>query len=1275
MRAWCFLLLFVCTVAGAVPLHDFEADGDFQPYSDGGRQVRVQWDSVCVKQGTRALRLVYTDAPPHWGNVVGSCFVPPNATALRFWLYIHQARPQAKMHIWLIEPDGDMWVQHVAVGGKSVGYLEKGWHEAILPIAGFQFDGRGRRTRAIVSADRMLVGCNFGDMEVTVDAMEWEVRHAPHAASLPRTQNLRVEHGERGSIAVLEITQPLPDRFRTAHPPLQLAQVLRQAGFGVTILQAGDLADGQTLTREHFDAVILPYGAFFPLEARDAFLAYLRTGGSFLSTDGYAFDRPIVWDGERWRDVEQAITAEEHDRGGTESRVRINTRYGTPGDAMTLAPEQIGVFDPAFLLQDAVQLRATGAFARTGVNLRVQKPVQGFSSCGLIGDNSPVFPPVYRRWIPVIEAFDARGYLRGTALSLMHNFTGVYKGSSWAFSGITSGEPILLGDAPRERLLIQVIEHIVQKVYLHSLRSDLPLYEHGEEALLSVEAVNFGKRPVSVRVEMRVSGQRVLRREITLQPGKAQTLSAQVNTGKLRGDTQPIKAQLWLDGQLVDTLTSAFCIRDDRVIERGPKVGWQGNYLTINGKPAILVGTNQTGMMFFSANENPATWERDFRLMAQHNIRILRILHFSPFAKAGYEGSPHHSSLDLKATPPKRLQRQMDAIVQLAQKHGVVIFLTLHDWLGVVLTDEELQAQKEWNRFWAARYRNVPGMIYDIQNEPTVELQDTPLVRRLWNEWLQGRYGEDGALNEAWRVQPPEMLLPDVPLGNRTDRWDDVRTADLKRFETELLNRWIRANVEGVKEGDPDALVCVGFLPSMPPADKILGTRYTDFSNMHYYGPLQEFPLEFKLIDRRAFGKGFSLGEFGAQEAHDARIYGATGLPVSASVTRFQQVLHYTAALGASFLCNWDWKDFDEMVFPWGVMHHSTPVAKPWLHTLAQGAELLKHVQPAYVPPPVYLLIPDNHRIGAQFGRLHGALHQAVRLLLDTTGDFGVLNEEDLKEIPPSAKAIFWVLPYCPTDETFERVLRWVEGGGVLYVSGHIGFDRTRQPARLERLKRLGLPDLPALPPFEAVGQNTAAQPIIAMVGRGRVVYVPFALELAPPAEAEQIYRQVLQLAGVSGVAVSAEGGKVRVFSLPTRDGGRLITLVRTDEGAGVCRVTIPEHRVTIALQPLGCAFVLVDARGEVVAAESEGEMILDDRLIASAQGHYALVSRDGQGLLRSRRILVLPHQQREVQVNLLSRGSVSVGTLSGIASTRATKRTSPTVSFAIGEVGLLTAP
>lgn len=1267
---WCAFVL-CCAWVGAVPLHDFEEVAQWQYHQDGGVQVTLEKDTVYVKQGNAALRLIYRDAPPHWGNVVGSCLVPSNATTLRFWLYVHRAAPAARMHVWLIEPDGDMWLQQVLVGAKPISELRTGWVQVALPVGGFAFEGRGRRTREITNANRMLIGCNFGDLEVTVDAMEWQVRSASGMATLPRTANLRVERGSRGSIGILEMGGSLPGNFRTAHPPEQLAQSLRRAGYGVTVLKAGDLADESVLTRRQFDAVVLPFGPFFPLQARDAFLAFLKAGGSFLSTDGYAFDRPLLWDGKGWVEVSHAVTAEEHNRGAVHE-VRINTRYGTPGDAMTFAPEQIGVFDPAFLLEEAVQVQTTDRFANVPVRLRFARPLQGFSASGLIGVNNPVFPPVYRRWIPVLEVTDARGTLRGTALSILHNFAGVYKGSSWAFSGVTSGEPMLLGDAARERLLHEVVHIITQKVYLHNLRTDYTSYERGEVAQLIVDVANFGTQPAQLRLVLKAGGQTVAQRNVNLPPGETQSVDASIDTTKVRGDYCVVEAQLWLTKELVDSLRSAFCIRDERVIARGPKVGWRENTLTINGEPALLVGTNQTGMMFFSANENPAVWDRDFRLMAQHNIRILRILHFSPFAKDGYRGIGQHSSLDLRNVPPKRLQRQMDAVVQLAQKHGIVIFLSLHDWLGVTLTDEELDAQREWNRFWAARYRDVPGILYDIQNEPTVEVPDVPFVRHLWNQWLQRRYGSDAALREAWRVNLPEASLPNVPLGNRTDRWDDVRTADLKRFESELLNRWVKANVEGIRAGDPDALVCVGYLPSMPPADKILGTRHTDFSNMHYYGSLRDFPLEFKLIDRSAYGKGLTLGEFGAQEAHNARVYGHTGLPIDVSVTRFRQVLHYAVGLGAAFLCNWDWKDFDEMVFPWGLLHHGTPVAKPWLHTLAQGAELLKRVRPQFESQQVYLLVPDSHRIGARFNEIHRALQNAVRLLLAQQVPFGVLNEEDLKEVPSSARAIFWVLPYCPPDEVFDTVLKWVRAGGTLYLSGGIGFDRTRQPNRTERYSLLNLPAQPITAPFLSPEELWSQPSIVREVGRGKVVYVPYPLELRPQERHQEVYAQVLQLAGVQRIDVVVREGTVHAFAISTQEGGKLYVVVRTDDGNNACTVSLPTHKVDLHLRPQGGAFVLVNARGEVTAAESEGELRIGGQVVASSDGHYALVALDGRGLLSSQRILVLPHQQREVNLVLLRDGRVAVGQLAVVTKSSLGRRSGTALRFGRGEVALV---
>lgn len=133
----------------------------------------------------------------------------------------------------------------------------------------------------------------------------------------------------------------------------------------------------------------------------------------------------------------------------------------------------------------------------------------------------------------------------------------------------------------------------------------------------------------------------------------------------------------------------------------------------------------------------------------------------------------------------------------------------------------------------------------------------------------------------------------------------------------------------------------------------------------------------------------------------------------------------------------------------------------------------------------------------------------------------------------------------------------------------------------------------------------------------------------------------------------------------------RAVPLHDADEEQERVRVTLPAYKVSLFLKPMGCAFVLVSRKGEVLAAESEGELQLNEKVIANAEGHYALVSLDGQGLIRSKRILVLPHQQREVSLHLHPLGRVAVGTLAKVSSARMERRTSPVIRFGIGEVAI----
>ncbi len=1174
--------------ADRIPLHRFSDPGVWRHQSDGGV-------APTVAAAAGGMRIVYRDAAPHWGNLTAPCTVPPRARALLVTLTKVRSSGGAAMHLWLWEPDQDAWVTQITADGVPFGQWKAGRRTLRIPVTRFAFEPRGAGTREMTSTSRMLVGCNFADLEVVMNSMEWDIDEGSTRAELPVTPGLSVNSDGRTVIGILDMGPSLPDGFVPAHKPAQLADALSNRGYYAPVLQAGDLVAGGLLTRRKMQALVLPSAPYFPVALREPFLAYLREGGGFIALGGYAFERLVEWNGQAWVEAGSGVTAGEMTQP-IPAADGMTTRFGHSGDAMTFAPEQIGIFDPAFQLKNATRsqpsawLSGIWPTASSRLDAALPKAVEGFAASGLIGDNNPVFPPVYRRWVPMLELTDADGKPRGSALSLMRNHTGPYAGSTWAFSGVT-GQKVVLGSQGHEKLLALAAEACAGNMWLRSLRSEFASYSPGETAVLEIRVRNDSDAAKTGTLAVYAEARSVSSTKVRLDPHTGAMVRMRLAIDESLPSIVRLSANLTVGISSADTVFGGLVVRKATTLAIGPKVAWKDNYLTVDGVPRFLLGANQTGFMFYSDREDPAVWDADLLRMAANNVRILRILHFSPFAKAGYEGQASHSSLDL-ANRPERLCRQMDAIVHLAMKRRVAVFLTLHDWLDVALTDEELRAQADWNAFWADRYKDAPGVFFDIQNEPAVPIPDRPDMAALWNAWLSRKYGSDAALKSAWHVTPPEAALPNVPLKGGSDQWDDVRTADRKRFEAEVLNRWLQANVEGVKRGNPRAPVCVGYLPSMPPADKVLGVRHTDFSNMHYYGDLRGLPLEFSLIDRRAYGKGMSIGEFGAQEAHQARNAGAIGAPDAESKRRFNWTVHHAVGMGGAFVAAWCWKDMDEMVFPWGLWNRGTPVAKPWMETYAALGAFLKDFEPVYERPKVYLLLPDAHRVGPRFDAVHSALQRSVELLLSQQVNFGVLNEEDLAAVPEGARAIFWPLPYCPSDAAFEVVARWVVAGGTLYFSGGIGFDGARRPTQEARYAMLGLPRRQDVPPFDVPDAVWGEPPMESKAGKGRVLFAPYPLELRPHDTDEALYAVALHRAGVHPNTVRAPGGTVRCLTIPDRRGGQLTMLVRTDTGEQALPVRLPSMTANLQMPAGACAFVLTGSDGKVTAIEMDGKVV-----------------------------------------------------------------------------------
>ncbi len=864
---------------------------------------------------------------------------------------------------------------------------------------------------------------------------------------------------------------------------------------------------------------------------------------------------------------------------------------------MMTRPEQIGAFDPAFELERVAKLVAGNGQAVVPAGFEWALPVRGYAARSMIARNSPVFPQLHARTIPILEARDAFGRPRGPVGSIAFLFDGPYRGSAWAFFGVTSHD-LFAADSPKAAEMASVfgnvVDALIARCFLYGLRSDQACYHDERQVTLAVHVANYGTRPVSVTLRFAIDGGAERSLPVDLDTGQDRRIEVRFDRPAREGNPQRFTAALLIGGRIVDCLDAAYVPWRPEELANGPRLAFAENTFRLDGHPAFLAGTNTTGAMFYSMDEGPLTWDRDLADMADAGIRLLRILHFSPFAHRGYEGEAAHKAMHLAERPPERLIRQTDAIVQLAQKHGVAIFLTLHDWLSCALSEEELGAQRRWARFWASRYRGVPGLLFDIQNEPNARPAGEPTIPGLWESYLAGLHG---SLDNAWKAwgrdapRPQSMPRPsDKPID-----WADLCARDWDRFTHHLLERWLRPNADGIREGDPDRLFTIGLLQSPGIGDPAIAARAVRFSNGHYYGNPHDLAAQLKLLDRRAFGKGLTLGEFGSIAMHDRRTHGGDGVAPRESIDHYLDVGHYALGLGAGFVCNWSFKDFAGTVFPWGIRHvgQGEPVPKDLMLAYRNFAMLVGPLEPVDRRPELALLLPDGNRFGACAGLMKNALYASMSALIRLGVPFDVINEEDLATARMPTKAILWPCPYSCDDKAFEHVVGFVRGGGHLYVSGSVGFSADRKPTRADRAGILGIRDMSMAPPWPTSAPAAPREPIRSSAGKGQVYYVPTPIETREPDRLVETYRAFLDAVPIQRAGVTPDDAADSVLRVPTEK-GEVLVIVRRKDADKTFTATTGGVRLTLALRGRAPAMVWVES-GVIRAAGLKGSLAVLD--------------------------------------------------------------------------------
>ncbi|MCE5237105.1 beta-galactosidase [bacterium] len=726
----------------------------------------------------------------------------------------------------------------------------------------------------------------------------------------------------------------------------------------------------------------------------------------------------------------------------------MSTATGRPGDGLGVAPSQIGAFDASFPLRRVARLQpgAEQYLFPTGGSLTA--PLSGWAAAGVQGyDNA--------RWVELLEGRDRFGRPRGAAGALMLHYNGYFSGSMWAFFGVENRD-LFDGTSPwLDTGLVNTARFIARGLFLRNLKTDLALYRQGEPVKYQVAVQNQGTSPQTCDVNVLIyrdggrtpDGAAAWR--VTVPAGGSEVVEGTWSPKEFASDLYQVRVRLLQDRQPLDAMASGFMVQSPQAIAKGPELRFHDNYLHLGGQPLFVFGSDTYSNSYRSACENPWTWHLDHVAARDFGFNLYENLQF---VNPGWT----YSEADW---------RQFEAMAQSCQREGLVFMpcqLCGHD---VAIGDKALEQQANECQAYAEHMRPYPGLLYYLNGDFQLTRKDTENLTALWNGWLGDKYGSAGTLKASWGDEMygewGKLAYPPPPAAG----WASTRAADVARFEVGLTRRWVQRHVQAIRARDTDHPITSEYYQQpYGGLDLILSIGDQDLSNIGYFRlpneDIEYLPLHLRLNDLRVRGKSVSLGEYGVK-THPAWSVenGAGGYHIVRTEEQqkelFMAVACYGLAMGASKVQNWCLRDASENCFPWGVFYPNGRVPKDVAYWHRNLSLVWRFLRPKYVPAEVTVLQPDSLRLGNQSQLAVTAVFSSFRTLLGLSANFNVLNEQNADALTPATKLLIWPAPYCPDDQTYQRVLQWVRQGGKLLVTGDLSYNWDRKRTRAARLTEL----------------------------------------------------------------------------------------------------------------------------------------------------------------------------------------------------------------------------
>ena len=940
--------------------------------------------------------------------------------------------------------------------------------------------------------------------------------------------------------------------------------------------------------------------------------------------------------------------------------VRLNSHYGRINMATFLEPPPtaISICDASAPLTDVAYLAASPGQTLLPADWRLDGTASGYSATGQTAQGN-AGAPLKARWVPVADAVDRYGRLRGTAFAVMHNFAGEYPGSSWAYSGISDRDLFTPGDAAGAALFRSVLDRLIRGAYLFEGGTTERCVRPGDTAAPTVHVGNLAREPRGFTVRLRVlRDQQPVAEHVQTLTVPARSSQQVTFEWRVPADLGPglvvLRWELAAADGTRDRLEAGLVVWGEEQLASGPRLRYSDCYFSRGKGPEFLLGSQVYWGNVTVTGTDPLRWDRQFATMADNGLAVARSFMAPPGGntEAGWRGR--------------------DALVQLAQAHGISLFYAGVSW---PTTDPaKVAARAQVARQAAERYRAAPGWFIDVVNEPAMRVgagaTDSPEFQR----YLEARYGSWEGLRAAWGDELTEASFADIEVAPMRGGWASVRAVDTSRFMSWKMRVWATETAAAAKAADPERLVSVGYLQGFGDAttmwDPIEGSYDLDFANRHYYGDPMQYAPELKQVDLRVLGKAPSTGEFGNTSHPGLRAHFVYA-PEEEVNWRYAYVVHSCFGLGGAFVANWHFQDPIEDIFPCGVLL-ADGAPRPRFHTFRNLGVLFRQIRPRYEPPQVLFVIPTSHRFGNSKAAVEAAMNRCLQALISLHVEFGTVPEEFIGKLPPSAKALIWPVPFCPDDDTVAQVLRFVRAGGALYLSGDLSYDPLRRRTRTERLTELcgvefvreRYPDIQYAPApgaevavespsalTEALRETAATGPCVevrplaaevlaraaevpvatlARIGAGTVLYSADPVELHTVPRA--LLAAFLATVGVTRHALEPDLEDLHSHRVPGEGGGVAQVLFNLSGDRQTVTISDLPAPLRMTLAPKWGGAAIFDGAGNLVALEALSATV-DGRPVLEGEAAAGLVALQGRDVRSAQGLLLLPSGPGEVRL------------------------------------------